>query len=152
MTAISDKHADLLQSGTLDLGPPVAAEENFTEGGSRQFFALGAIYFHPRVGAAFEAHGLILQTYVAMGEHLGGLGYPLSDEMDDPNVAGGRMNVFELGTLNFDPAVGVTTSFTDQPILPQVVVKLVDGIALGLDRGGVLDLDGVGRRRRALSR
>lgn len=142
MTDIQDKFNLLLQSGTLNLGQPIRPEEVLTEGGSKQFYEFGAIYFHPRIGTAFELHGLILQKYIEIGEHLSGLGYPLSDESDDPNVLLGRMNQFERGSLNFDPAIGVTAFFDEnQPIVPQVVVKIVDAILVGLDRGMTLSLN-----------
>jgi hypothetical protein len=51
------------------------------------------------------------------------------------------MNTFESGSLNLNPAIGVTENLIDLPIAPQVVVKIVDTIALGIDRGTVLGLD-----------
>lgn len=142
MTAIQNKFNSLLQSGALNLGQTIGPEEVLSDGGSRQFYEFGAIYFHPRVGAAFELHGLILHKYIELGENLSGLGYPLSDEGDDPTVPSGRMNQFELGTLNFDPVIGVTAFFDEnQAIVPQVVVKIVDTLPLGLDRGMILNLD-----------
>lgn len=138
-TVIEDKHASLMQDG-LNLGAPVAAEEALPDGGSRQVFAFGRIYFHPRNGAAFECHGLILQRYQELGETGSGLGYPVSDEEDDPEVLGGRLNRFELGRLLFDPAVGVRIQFFDEPLRPQVVVKIDDSIPLRIGAGGSIGL------------
>jgi subtilase family protein len=141
MTMIEDKFNSLLESGTLNLGQTIGPEEFLSDGGSKQFYEFGAIYFHPRVGAAFESHGLILQTYISLGENQSGLGYPTSDESDDPNVLLGRMNTYEGGSLNFDPETGVTENYFDLPIAPQVVVKIVDSLPLGIDRGVTLSLD-----------
>ena len=140
MSAIDDKHAELLQSGTLNLGSPVGNEVSFEDGGSKRVYQFGTIYFHPRVGA-FEVHGLILEKYIELGENQSGLGYPMSDEGDDPHVLIGRMNQFEAGTLNYDPAIGVTPNYTDLPLIPEVVVKISDGFRLGVDQGISLGLD-----------
>jgi hypothetical protein len=62
----------------LNLGFPVGVEETLYDGGSRQRYEFGAIYFHPSVGAAFESHGLILQTCLDLGEEQSRPGYPLT--------------------------------------------------------------------------
>ncbi len=77
MTPIQDKFDFLLQSG-LNLGAPVGIEETLPDGGSKQVYQAGAIYFHPRIGTAFECHGLILESYLQLGEQRSALGYPLS--------------------------------------------------------------------------
>jgi hypothetical protein len=38
----------------------------------------------PRIGEAFELHGLILNTYLNRSAEYSGLGYPMTDEIDDP--------------------------------------------------------------------
>ena len=76
---------------------------------------------------AFELHGLILATDIANGAEYSGLGYPVTDETDDPDVVGGRMNAFEQGFLRFVPAVGVITEFAGFDAIPTVTVKIVDG-------------------------
>jgi hypothetical protein len=43
MSAIDDKHAALFQSGTLDLGPAVADEVTFDDGGSKRVYQHGVI-------------------------------------------------------------------------------------------------------------
>jgi Subtilase family/LGFP repeat len=141
MTAIDDKHAALLSSGVLNLGSPVGPEEELYDGGSVRQYEFGRIYFHPRVGAAFELHGLILATYLEQGAELSGLGYPVTDETDAPGVAGGRMNNFELGSMVFDPVSGVDVRFAEPVLLPQVIVKVEDGIFVPLGPGGRLSLD-----------
>src|SRR5215207_6230867 len=99
MTQIDDKHAALLASGTLNLGDPVGPEETLYDGGAMRPHEFGRIYFHPRLPEALELHGLILATYLDQGAELSGLGYPVTDEIDDPSVPSGRMNVFEQGSL-----------------------------------------------------
>lgn len=140
MSIIEDKFDSLLFGG-LNLGSPLGNEETLTDGGAKQLYQFGAIYFHPRVGAAFECHGLILQTYVELGEQTSGLGYPVSDEMDNPDVPGGRMNVFEFGQLVWSESTGVRVEFDRWSMIPQVVVKLHDEIPILLSQGGTLSLD-----------
>jgi len=60
---ISDHFQYLLAAG-LNLGNTQGSEETLYDGGSMQVYDFGRIYFHPRIGQAFESHGLILQTYV----------------------------------------------------------------------------------------
>lgn len=141
MTKIEEKYNFLLEN-VVNLGAPIGEEESLPDGGSKQVYQFGVIYFHPRVGTAFECHGLILEAYISLGEQSSGLGYPITDEIDDPNVAGGRMNVFERGVLTYDPAIGVTPQFDNNDIIvPQVVLKITDTLPLTLDQGMVLDLD-----------
>ena len=143
-TPIQDHFQELFNGG-LNLGNPQGGEEDLYDGGSMQVYDFGRIYFHPRVGA-FESHGLILQTYVDRFAEQGPLGYPTSDEQDDPSVAGGRMNTFESGTVQFDPASGITVT-PDQTLpdlIPRVVVKLLDGLDLPLGDGEVTDIEGLG--------
>ena len=146
MSAVDDKHAELLRSGALDLGPPLDREIAFADGGAKRVFQHGIIYFHPRVGAAFECHGLILSRYIELGETQSGFGYPVSDEGDDPNVPLGRRSRFEAGTLNFNPVIGVTPNFENLATVPEVVVKIADGFATGVDQGMSPGLDDLAER------
>lgn len=141
MTAIQDKH-QFLRQNVVDLGEPLAAEVALPDGGSKQQFEFGRIYFHPRVGAAFEVHGAILDNYVALGEQNSPLGYPKSDELDDPD---GKVNFFEGGSLQFNPATGVNLSFTAQEDrLNRIVVKIVDRLAVPIAVSQTLTLDELG--------
>ncbi len=141
MTPIQDKFNFLLQN-VIDLGQPVGGEESTYDGGTKQRYDFGVIYFHPRVGTPFECHGLILQAYLGEGEELSGLGYPITDESDNPDVAGGRMNTFENGAIFFDPAAGTSVQFAnDQVLIPQVVVKVEESIPINLGQGETLSLD-----------
>jgi Subtilase family/LGFP repeat len=135
-TAIEEKHDSLIEDG-LDLGEPIGEEETLDDGGSKQVYESGNIYFHPRVGAPFECHGLIRDRYIELGEEKSRLGYPVTDEEDNPTVGGGRMNGFEEGALLFDPENGVSEHF----VLPQVVVKFADSIPIRLGQGERLSLD-----------
>lgn len=141
MSPIDEKHDSLISDGILNLGDPVGEEEELYDGGSCRAYTFGRIYFHPRVGEAFELHGLIMDNYLGMGAETGGLGYPITDEVDDPDVLGGRMNRFELGDITFDPAFGINVRTTDPEIAPQVIVKIADSVFVPLGQGGSLDLD-----------
>src|SRR5215471_12257686 len=134
-TPIEEKRESLLKQG-LDLGAPVQEEEAFADGGARQVFEFGVIYFHPDVGA-FECHGLILVTYLAMGEQFSRLGYPITDESDHPFIPDGRINEFQAGELLFTPTDGVTVHF----LVPTVIVKFADSIPIGLGQGEALSLN-----------
>lgn len=56
------------------------------------------IYWSSATGA-FEVHGDIRQRFHDLGGPAGSLGFPTSDEMDIPGVAGGRFNSFQNGSL-----------------------------------------------------
>src|SRR5829696_2177634 len=145
-TPISDHFQDLLAAG-VNLGNEVGGEEALYDGGSMQVYDFGRIYFHPRIGQAFESHGLILQTYVEdLFAEQGPLGYPTSDEEDDPNVLGGRINTFESGTIAFDPATGITVTRDTAPLelIPRVVVKFVDGLNIPLVDFEITDMQALG--------
>ncbi len=139
MTPIEEKFHVLLQNG-LNLGATVSPEETLFDGGSRQQYEFGNIYFHPTVGA-FECHGLILEKYQELGQVQSGLGYPVSDEGDDPFVLLGRMNEFEFGTITFSDEFGVNVQFKELVTIPQVVVKIDDSIPVSIKPGELFSLD-----------
>ena len=141
MSAIDNKYAELLQSGVLDLGPPQGPEIQFEDQGAKRDYLLGTIYFHPRVGNAFECHGLILDRYRELGENRSPLGYPISDETDASGVAGGRTNAFETGDIVYDPAAGLVETFETMTDAVEVVIKVVDPIELSLGWKTVLTLE-----------
>lgn len=68
----------------LALGAPVAPAE-VLEGGKRQDFADGAIYWSPQTGAQI-VRGQILATYLDNGGPAGRLGWPVSDELVEDEV------------------------------------------------------------------
>lgn len=139
---IDDHHADLFAQGIIDLGQPTSLETETYDGGLARVFEGGRIYFHPRLTSAFEVHGLILDRYVALGEEMSQLGYPTSDEMDDPFVLIGRMNTFENGILRFDPGqpdIIVEVVASPPVFVPRVIVKLFDGVASPIPPGTELD-------------
>lgn len=143
MTAIQEKHALLLRNA-VDLGDLIGGEESTPDGGSRQAYQFGVIYFHPRIGTAFECHDLILRAYVEQGEQAGGLGYPTSDEEEDPDSAGGRLNRFEGGTIFLSPASDVTVRHAVHTFVREVTLKISDAFPLGLEKGQTLGLDQLG--------
>ena len=143
MTAIQDKF-EFLRAQVVELGEPLTEEETLQDGGARRAHQFGTLYFHPRVGEAFECHGLILQTYVGLGQQDGGLGYPLTDEVDDPAIAGGRRNDFENGSIVFDPAIGISVAFRELVEVAQVVLKLTDDVDVPIDKGATMTLSDLG--------
>jgi len=138
-----EKFAQLLLGG-VDLGAPAGGELALADGGSKQAYASGAIYFHPRIGTAFECHGEILAEYIRQGEQVSGLGYPLSDEQADPNVAGGVLNLFEGGTVFVAPGDAVSVQFDDMPIAPQIALKIADAFPVAIAKGQAFGLDQLG--------
>lgn len=143
MTAIQDKF-EFLRAEVVDLGEALSEEEDLEDGGARQARLFGNLYFHPRIGEAFECHGLILEKYVELGEQFSGPGYPLTDEQDDPNVFLGRRNDFEGGSIAFDPAVGISVMYDELPLVPQVVVKVTDDVDVPIDKGMSMSLADLG--------
>lgn len=135
-TPIQDRHAQLL-AGILDLGQPVGQEETLYDGGAMQVYDFGRIYHHPRLVMPFEIHGALLAAYLDLGAETSQLGYPTSDEMDDPGLFGGKMNTFEHGALRWNAVDGVTPelSFTEPDWVTRVVVKVFDFIAIPIPVG-----------------
>lgn len=68
----------------LALGAPVAPAE-VLEGGKKQDFADGAIFWSPQTGAQI-VRGQILATYLDNGGPAGRLGWPVSDELVEDEV------------------------------------------------------------------
>lgn len=129
MTPIESKHQQLLDEG-IDFGAALGPEQVTYDGGSKQEFQFGSIYFHPRIGEAFECHGAILGRYKDMFEELGMLGYPVTDEQDNPRVPGGRTNKFENGSLFLgDAALGPTENGAVLSFSQGAVVPLPQGVA-----------------------
>jgi LGFP repeat len=143
MTAIQDKF-EFLRTEVVDLGEPLTDEESLEDGGSRQAHEFGTLYFHPRVGEAFECHGLILETYVELGEQYSGLGYPLTDETDDSSVYDGRRNDFENGSILFDPDAGISVSYTEFSWANQVVLKIAESVEVTIDQGETMSMPELG--------
>lgn len=141
MSQIQIKFASLLAGG-LNLGLPASPEEQTFDNGSKQRFQAGVIYFHPRLSNAFECHGLILQTYIQQGEEKSTLGYPVSDEQNNPAVFNGRLNYFENGTIFYSPVTGISIQYNApaQPN-PRIVVKIAIAIPINLGPNDTISLD-----------
>lgn len=103
MTAISDKYSQLGGAAGF-LGPQVTAEVPAANGGSKQEFRNGAIYWHPSTGA-FEVHGAIRARWLALGGEGSAFGYPTSDETVAHDGAG-RFNTFENAAVFWHPSTG----------------------------------------------
>ena len=77
--------------------------------GAYNTFEGGAVYWSAQTGA-HEVEGLIRQKWASTGWENGALGFPTSDELDDPDVPGGRGSIFEYGIVLWDPQGGVLVS------------------------------------------
>jgi uncharacterized protein with LGFP repeats len=89
------------------LGYPISDETTTPDGvGRYNVFQNGSIYWSPNTGA-HEVYGKIRDKWKELGWEAGALGYPTSGEYD---VAGGRQNDFEHGSIRFDSASGDTTA------------------------------------------
>ena len=103
MTAISDKYAQLGGASGF-LGSAVTGEIPAANGGLKQEFQTGTIYWHARTGA-FEVHGAIRARWLALGAEGSAFGYPTSDET--PTLDGvGRFNSFENASVFWHPSTG----------------------------------------------
>lgn len=107
MSAISDKHDDLVRGG-FSPGPAQSQEVTLPDGGRYQDFAHATIYWSRRTGAHAVASP-IRERYRELGGPTGSLGYPLSDaqplgDRRDDHV------LFEHASLHRDlahPGLGV---------------------------------------------
>jgi regulator of replication initiation timing len=89
------------------LGYPLTDELPTPDGKGRyNHFQGGSIYWHPNTGA-FEVHGLIREQWAAFGWEKSYLGYPISDELDDPNISGGKYSNFQGGVLCWNQKDGI---------------------------------------------
>lgn len=84
-----------------DPGEPQSELTDLQDGGSYQQFKNVTFYQNPE-GECFEVHGAILTKYIEFNETGGDLGYPMSDEMDNLNVEGGKWNQFRNGLITWD--------------------------------------------------
>jgi hypothetical protein len=103
MTAISDKYAQL-GGATGFLGLHVTAEVPAANGGSKQEFQNGTIYWHSRTGA-FEVHGMIRAHWLSLGGEGAAFGYPTSDETAAHDGVG-RYTTFENASVFWHPSIG----------------------------------------------
>ena len=143
-TPIEERHATF----PIDLGPTQGPEQDTYDGGSLQVYQSGRFYFHPRLPMPFAVYGAILDAYLQIGGEMSQLGYPTSDEEDDPDQPGGRMNSFETGVIRWSPAVGISALVDDAPAdyLDRVVVKVFDNLPVSIAPGSevsVSDLVGL---------
>jgi len=92
----------LASGGTAVWGFPITHETDVRRGslaiGKFSEFERCTIYWSSATGA-FEVHGDIRQKFRDLGGPAGSLGFPTSDELDIPGVAGGRFNTFQNGSL-----------------------------------------------------
>ncbi|MCX5384177.1 DUF2599 domain-containing protein [Streptomyces sp. NBC_00083] len=87
------------------LGCPTSDELGLPDGvGRRQVFDNGSIYWSPDTGA-HAVWGLIGQEWAQQGWEGGYMGYPLSDELNNPDGVGVRQQ-FQQATVYWSPASG----------------------------------------------
>jgi hypothetical protein len=103
VTAISDKYAQLGGAAGF-LGAETTGEIRAANGGYKQEFQNGTIYWHARTGA-FEVHGEIRVRWLALGGEGSPFGYPISDE--SPARDGeGKFSNFENASVYWHPSTG----------------------------------------------
>lgn len=104
MTPIQQK-SYILQALHYNLGLPIGFETPLLNGSAFLAYSSGiTIYHHPDVGT-FEVHGAILGFYILQGGPLGGLGYPITDEIDW-REGDGKKSVFQNGIIAWNPQKG----------------------------------------------
>jgi len=102
---IRTKYSDLNWEWSF-LGYPLTDETTTPDGDGRfNHFQGGSIYWHPDTGA-HEVHGLIKQKWSDLGWETSFLGYPLTDELDDPEITNGKYSNFEGGVICWNPSDG----------------------------------------------
>lgn len=102
-------HYQALGGPSSILGYPTSDEmDTGAYGGRFNTFQNGNLYWNAANNTAFEVNGAILAQYLALGGPGGALGYPTSDETDEPDGSG-RFNTFEYGSLHWNRATGAVT-------------------------------------------
>ena len=137
VTKIDEKFTTL--GGAPTFGAPLGPEEDTYDGGSERRYANGSIYFHPRHGEAFAVTGAIRTEYDALFDLQSALGYPIADEA-------GQVSRFEFGTLTNSGGTVTTTIAAAAPVAPQIIVKVLDGVAVDLAFGAELSIVELARR------
>jgi hypothetical protein len=98
------------------LGYPITDETVTPDGiGRYNHFQNGSIYWSPTTGA-HEVHGSIRAEWARRGWEQSGLGYPVSDEIDEPDGSG-RVSLFEHGAIHWNGTTGRVTVQLDANIL-----------------------------------
>ncbi len=105
--AIRDKWASLgWEQGFL--GYPLTDETGTPDGAGRyNHFQHGSIYWTPATGA-HEVHGAIRDKWASLGWEKSALGYPTSDETEEPDGSG-RFSSFQHGSIHWNKATGQVT-------------------------------------------
>ncbi|OUJ75795.1 LGFP repeat-containing protein [Hymenobacter crusticola] len=86
------------------LGYPITDETTTPDKiGRFNHFQGGSIYWSPQTGAHL-IYGAIRDKWASLGWERSALGYPTSDELDNPG--GGRVNQFQRGRIVWTPAGG----------------------------------------------
>jgi hypothetical protein len=107
--AIRDKWAALGWEKSF-LGYPVTDTAKTSDGAGRfNDFQGGSIYLTSS-GTAYEVHGAIRDKWISLGRETSALGYPTSDEQDNP--AGGRISHFQHGTITWTSSGGAVAHVT----------------------------------------
>lgn len=105
----NEKSEELANKG-FNVGSPIYEAEQ-TQDGYKQRFENAILYQNPFY-EIFEVHGAILGHYMELGEAESELGFPTSDEMDNPDVSGGKMNSFDNGIITWDQYSGAQENIT----------------------------------------
>lgn len=114
MTAISQKIQELIAQG-IDPGAARTDEMPCRDGGMEQLFENLTVLHHPGIGT-FALQTVIRDAYVDDGGiDSSSLGYPTSDEQDDPDTADGRQNTFQFGRITWNALHG---TYIDRPDTP----------------------------------
>ena len=108
MSAISDKYTQLGGAAGF-LGASTTGELPAANGGLKQEFRSGSIYWRPPTGA-FEVHGTIRARWLELGAESAAFGYPTSDESACSDGSG-RFNEFEHGSIFWQQDTGAYAAF-----------------------------------------
>lgn len=99
---IDSKHAAL--GGDAGILGPAIGPETALVGGRYRPYRFGNIYWTPGAGAV-EVHGAIFDRWGTMRWENGSLGFPVTDELTTPDLAG-RYNHFQAGSIYWTARTG----------------------------------------------
>lgn len=94
---LEEKKQALIDAG-WNLETPLTEITPIFEGRFQRFQDF-SIYENQHDNQAYEVHGAIYQKYLEFNETTGDLGFPTSDEMDNPESEGGKMSMFQYGII-----------------------------------------------------
>jgi uncharacterized protein with LGFP repeats len=91
---------------TSFLGPAISCDTTAPDGGLSRNFQFGSMFLAPGATQAFALSSPLRDYWLSVGGPSSALGYPTSNAVPNPTVAGAWSAFFQKGQASFDPVSG----------------------------------------------